>query len=199
MEISDTQKKWDAIYQKRAEGEYTAVRVLQENRHLLPKDGSALELACGMAANAVFLAQYGLNTTAWDISAVVVERLKASPAMKKLAITFEARDIVQQPPAVASYDVIVVSYFLDRSLIPHIKRALKPAGLIFYQTFTQTYVNEGGPRSRDFRLADNELLQLFSDYQVLAYREEGRVGEHRQGYRDEALIVAQKPATSDCQ
>ncbi|MCF6324448.1 MAG: class I SAM-dependent methyltransferase [Gammaproteobacteria bacterium] len=192
MEISDTQKKWDAIYQKAAEGEYSAVRVLQENQHLLPKGGCALELACGMAANAAFLAQHGLCTTAWDISEVVIERLKASPAMKDLAITFEARDIVRQPPPAASFDVITVSYFLDRSLVPYIKRALKPLGLIFYQTFTQTYVNEGGPRSRDFRLADNELLQLFSDYQVLVYREEGCVGELQQGYRDEALIVAQK-------
>ena len=160
--------------------------MLLENQHLLPDAGTALELACGMAANARFLAQRGLSTTAWDISEVVIERLQASPAMKGLAITFEGRDIVQQPPEAASYDVIVVSYFLDRSLIPLIKRALKPSGLIFYQTFTQTYVNEGGPRSRDFRLADNELLQLFGDYQVLAYREEGRVGELQQGYRDEA-------------
>ena len=193
MDVSDTQKKWDAIYQKSAEGEYTAVRVLQENQHLLPEGGCALELACGMAANAAFLARKGLSTTAWDISAVVIERLQTSPAMQDLPITFEARDIVQQPPEEASFDVIVVSYFLDRSLIPHVKRALKPSGLIFYQTFTQTYVNEGGPRSRDFRLADNELLQLFGDYQVLVYREEGRVGDLQQGYRDEALIVAQKP------
>jgi len=193
MDVSDTQKKWDAIYQKSEEGEYTAVRVLQENQHLLPEGGRALELACGMAANAAFLARQGLSTTAWDISAVVIERLQASPAMQDLPITFEARDIVQQPPEEASFDVIVVSYFLDRSLIPHIKRALKPSGLIFYQTFTQTYVNEGGPRSRDFRLADNELLQLFGDYQVLVYREEGRVGDLQQGYRNEALIVAQKP------
>jgi len=193
MDVSDTQKKWDAIYQKSEEGEYTAVRVLQENQHLLPEGGRALELACGMAANAAFLARQGLSTTAWDISAVVIERLQGSPAMQDLPITFEARDIVQQPPEEASFDVIVVSYFLDRSLIPHIKRALKPSGLIFYQTFTQTYVNEGGPRSRDFRLADNELLQLFGDYQVLVYREEGRVGDLQQGYRNEALIVAQKP------
>jgi len=193
MDVSDTQKKWDAIYQKAEEGEHAAVRVLQENQHLLPEGGRALEIACGMAANAAFLARQGLSTTAWDISAVVIERLRASTAMQDLSITFEARDIVQQPPEEASFDVIVVSYFLDRSLIPHIKRALKPAGLIFYQTFTQTYVNEGGPRSRDFRLADNELLQLFGDYQVLAYREEGRVGDLQQGYRDEALIVAQKP------
>lgn len=193
MEISDTQKKWDAIYQRAGEGEYTAVRVLQEYQHLLPERGHALELACGRAANAIFLAQHGLTTSAWDISAVVIERLKSLPIVADLAMTFEARDIVQQPPPPASFDLIVVSYFLDRTLIPHIKQALKPSGLLFYQTFTQTYVNEGGPSSRDFRLADNELLQLFGDYQVLAYREEGRVGDLRQGYRDEALIVAQKP------
>jgi len=197
MDSSDTQKKWDAIYQKADAGEYSAVRVLEENRHLLPASGHALELACGMAANAIFLAQQGLATTAWDISEVVIERLKVLPAIEGLEMTFEARDIVQQPPPAASFDVIVVSYFLDRTLIPHIKRALKPAGLIFYQTFTQTYVNEGGPRSRDFRLADNELLQLFNGYQILAYREEGRVGDTQQGYRNEALIVAQKPAAEN--
>lgn len=193
MEISDTQKKWDAIYQKADEGEYSAVKVLQENCHLLPEKGTALELACGMAANAIFLAEQGLQTTAWDISEVVIERLKASPRSNGLGITFEVCDIVAQPPEAESFDVIIVSYFLDRSLIPHIMRALKAGGLIFYQTFTQTRVNEGGPKSAAFRLADNELLQLFSDYRVIVYREEGTIGDTCRGYRDEALIVAQKP------
>jgi tellurite methyltransferase len=41
-------------------------------------------------------------------------------------------------------------------------------------------------------LAENELLRLFSELRVLAYREEGRVGNMAEGFRNEAMIVAQK-------
>ena len=188
----DIKKKWDQKYLEAEEQQGTAVEVLLENLHLLPRQGKALELACGLGANALLLSEQGLDTHAWDLSPVAIERLYRLAQGRKLHVHGEARDILQQPPLPDSFDVIIASYFLDRALIPHIKNALRPHGLLFYQTFTQARVSNAGPQNEEFRLAENELLRLFSDFQIVVYREEGRIGDLARGLRDEAYIVAQK-------
>lgn len=188
-----TREKWDRIYSQTREQAVPAMAVVRENLHLLPESGLGLELACGLAANSFALAEAGLRMEAWDISPVAIEQLNQRAAQLGLPVKGEARDVVKQPPARHHYDLVVVSHFLDRSIIPAIKECLKPGGLLFYQTFTQTRVSEGGPSNMDFRLADNELLQLFKGLKVLVYREEGRQGDTSRGFRNEAMLVAKKP------
>ena len=167
--------------------------VVSENLHLLPESGVGLELACGLAANSFALAEQGLSMDAWDISPVVVEQVNQRAAAEGASVSAAARDVVEQPPEQAHYDLVVVSRFLDRSIIASIINCLKPGGLVFYQTFSQTRVGEGGPSNMAFRLADNELLSLFAGFKVLVYREEGLLGDTSKGFRNEALLVAQKP------
>jgi len=189
----DAKKKWDAIYGGEGQaGE--AARVLAENSHLLPERGRALEVACGRGANALMLARLGLQVDAWDISAVAIESLQTEADRQGLTVQGEARDIMQQPPRTDRYDVIVVSHFLERGLLPLLTRALRPQGLLFYQTFTRTRVSERGPSNPEYRLADNELLDLCAGMRVLVYREEGRVGDVQRGFRDLAMIVVQRIA-----
>ena len=64
--------------------------------------------------------------------------------------------------------------------------------MIFYQTFTKLRVTEGGPRNPHFLLEDNELLHLFAALKVRVYREEGLLGELDSGFRNEAMLIAQK-------
>lgn len=187
-----TQEKWDTIYSRGSEMDVPAMRVIAENLHLLPSSGRGLELACGLAANSFALAAAGMQMDAWDISPVAVERVRQRAADRGLSVEAAARDVVEQPPNDEHYDLVVVSHFLDRSIMPAIKACLKPGGLVFYQTFTRTKVGQSGPSNSEFRLADGELLQLFSDFQTLVYREEGLVGNLMQGFRNEALLIAQK-------
>ncbi|MCG8052244.1 MAG: methyltransferase domain-containing protein, partial [Candidatus Thiodiazotropha endolucinida] len=167
--------------------------VLLSNAHLLPEQGSALDLACGLGGNALFLAQRGFTVEAWDLSSVAIQRLAQSAGQLKLnKLHARVRDVESQPPQTEQFDVIVVSYFLERSLTPTLIQALKPGGLVFYQTFTRHAVSSEGPQNPAFRLADQELLQLFSQLQVRVYREEGRLGDLSLGSRDVAMLVAQK-------
>lgn len=191
--MEDARAKWDAIYNDKAQVPGAPSRVLAENRHLLPAAGEALELACGLAGNAVLLARHGLRTRAWDISAVAIERVAQYARAQGLPLECEARDLLQRPPAPASCDVIAVAHFLDRGLFPHILAALRPGGRLFYQTFTRTRVTGTGPGNPEFRLADNELLRLCAGLEILVYREEGLAGDLGQGLRDEAMIVARRP------
>lgn len=170
----------------------SAAEVLLENLHLLPETGNALDLACGLGGNALELARCGLEVSAWDISSVAVERLQHLAASEGLVLNAEQRDVEQDLLTENAFDVIVVSYFLNRDLMPALIAALKPGGLIFYQTFTRIAVSDTGPSNPAYRLGDNELIALLSPFSVRFYREENRLGDLRKGFRDVALIVAQK-------
>jgi len=188
----DDAKKWDRIYSRPGPVATSACRVLRDHSHLLPPHGTGLDLACGRAANALLLAEHGLNVSAWDVSATVIDTVSKITAEND-KITAEIRDVSAFPPPRDSFDVIVVSRFLERPLIPSLKQALRRNGLIFYQTFSASKIGPGGPDNPDYLLRDNELLRLFNDFRVLIYRDEGRTGDINRGFRNEALLVAQKP------
>jgi SAM-dependent methyltransferase len=186
-------EKWDTRYRSR-EGDAEPARVLLENVHLLPARGDALDLACGLGANARLLARQGLRVSAWDLSQVAVDRLAGAlgPEEQKF-VRPEVRDVQAHPPAPDSFDVIVVSYFLDRELTGSIVKALRPGGMVFYQTFVRDAVSEVGPSNPAYRLERNELLRLFPGLWLRFYREDGTEGDVAQGVRDIAMLVAQRP------
>lgn len=183
---------WETRYRDRSVADATAADVLLENLHLLPPSGTALDLACGLGANAMLLAGEGLETFAWDSAATAVAKLKAWATRERMPVHAEVRDVVADPPEAGRFDVITVCRFLERDLAPALVAALRPGGVLFYQTFTRSHVSERGPSHADFRLDDNELLHLFAPLRILVYREENRVGDLARGFRDEAQLVAQK-------
>lgn len=185
--------KWDAIYRAGEHAQNSqAARVLRDYTHLLPASGSALDLACGRGRNALLLAAHGLQTAAWDVSAEAIQQLQATADATGLTIATRVCDVVAEPPAKASFDVIVVSYFLERALFPQLLAALRPRGLLFYQTFIRDRVSDAGPRNANYRLARNELLELCKALTIRVYHEEGLCGDNTQGFRNEALLIGEK-------
>ncbi|HET8808410.1 MAG TPA: methyltransferase domain-containing protein [Methylophaga sp.] len=190
--MSESQAKWDRRYQQCRDELPNAAEVLAQNQHLLPKTGTALDLACGLGANAILLARAGLNVTAQDISPVAIQQLQQTARQSGVEINAEVCDVMITPPSAEQYNVIVVSYFLERSLAPALINALKPGGLLFYQTWCLHKTAERGPTNPDFLLAENELLSLFADLTVRIYREESGLGDVSQGFRDRAMMVAER-------
>jgi len=195
MAVSD-KDKWNARYQSNGQTVETEkispAYVLQEFQHLLPAEGLALDLASGLGANALFLAQHNLQSHAWDISSVAIEKLKAAAKSLDLNLHTEVRDVIAKPPENNSFDVIVVSHFLDRQTMPDIIAALRKNGLLFYQTFTKVQVQETGPSNEKYRLGKNELLNLCKDLDVIVYGEEGLIGNVESGFRNEVLFIGQR-------
>lgn len=189
---SDTDK-WDARYRQARES--SPAQVLLDNRHLLPASGTALDVACGLGANALLLAEHSLITHAWDSSSIAIDKLRERAQAHGVSVEAAVRDVVTHPPGPESFDIIVVTRFLERGLAPQLTQALRVDGLLFYQTFTRTRVSDVGPNNPDYRLADGELLVMFSALKVLVYREEGKVGDISRGFRDEAMMVARKRAS----
>ncbi len=118
---------WDERYHAAA-GAPPPARVLVDHAHLLPAAGQALDLACGLGANALLLAARGLETWAWDNSPVAIARLNAAATAAGVALHTAVRDVIVQPPEPARFDVIVVSHFLERSLASALQAALRPPG-----------------------------------------------------------------------
>jgi SAM-dependent methyltransferase len=194
--MAELREHWDARYREADAAAARPTEVLLRHRHLLPRAGEALEIACGLGANARLLARHGLCTEAWDVSAQAIDKLAALAAHEGLPLVARVRDVLKAPPAPGTFDVIVVTRFLDRALFPPLIAALRPGGLVFYQTFTREAVSDAGPGNPDFRLKPNELLRAFAPLRLLAYREEGRVGDTSAGWRDEAMLVAMKPPST---
>lgn len=193
-----TSTEWNLRYQARTDTPLPC-QVLLEYAHLLPTTGTALDLACGLGANAFWLARQGLDTFAWDYAEVAIQKLQRQIDQDHLLLDQtrsllhpEVRNVLVRPPPPVTFDVILVCRFLERSLVSAIIDALKPNGLLFYQTFTRTQVSEGGPNNPEYRLADNELLGLFRELQIVVYREEGKLGNTKQGFRNEAMLIGKK-------
>ncbi len=166
--------------------------VLEQNIHLTSPGHQALDLACGRGVNTLYMATAGLEVTAWDLSPVAIARLEEAAEAEGLAVRAAVRDVIALPPEPGSFDLVLVSFFLERALAPAITAALKPGGLLFYQTYSRAAVSDEGPSSAQFRLDDNELLALFSQLRVRVYREERLLGDTRRGWRDMAMLVAEK-------
>jgi len=190
--LSSKLNKWNEAYQGADIASAKPAQVLLENQYLLPREGSALDLACGRAANAIFLARHGFEVDAVDISPVVLSSVEQYVTQQNLPVSCICRNIENEGLIEKQYDVIVVSYFLSRDLFPQIIRALKPNGLLFYETWSQQRVDESGPKNPDFRLKATELLELTSVLRPIFYREEGDNGDISEGIRNVAMLIATK-------
>lgn len=185
-----TAAEWDALYE--ADDPVPASQVLRDNLHLLPLKGVALDLACGLAENAFLLAQSGLDVRAWDNSSVAIRKVNEKSKISGLPVLAVQQDILSSVFPKEAYDVIIFTHFLEQQLSDSIVRSLKPGGLLFYQTYIRDKVANCGPSDIKYQLARNELLSMFSGMSTVVYREEGRLGNVHKGFRNEAMLVAQK-------
>lgn len=160
------------------------------NRDLLPGAGQALDVACGRGRHALWLASAaGLGVRAVDRDAAAIEELQAAADRLGLPLTAEVLDLegAVVDLGTAAYDVVVVVRYLHRPLFPVLERALKPGGLLIYETFTVDRAARGRPRNPAFLLKRGELPTLVGALGVERYRE----GEAAGGCV--ASIVARKP------
>lgn len=167
-------------------------RFLVQQLHRLPK-GKALDVAAGAGRNALFLASHGFQVEAIDRDEQALTALAATARQRNLRnltvrpVDLEKDDQTPEFPK-GEYDVIVVFFYLYRSLFPALLDALKPNGVLVYETFLiDNYLRHRHPRRWEFCLAHNELLRLTSRLRVLHYDE----GEHEGGYGADAAFTAQ--------
>ena len=148
-------------------------RWLVEHVELLPSRGDALDVACGAGRNAVWLARRGLTTAAVDRDPAVIADLRQFAEQSDLPLRAQVVDLEQDawPLGAATYDLIVVVHYLHRPLFPALKAALRPGGLLVYETFTRAQAARGKPTNPAFLLEPAELRALVAPLDVLCERE----------------------------
>ena len=166
--------------------------------HRLPK-GKVLDVASGSGRHALFLASLGYQVDAVDRNGQALAQLLTSTRERHLTgISSRALDLElpQQEPNLGhhAYDIILVFFYLYRPLFPSLIDALKPGGMLLYETFTvDNHVHHQHPTRREFCLAHGELIDLVPGLRILHYDEgphEG-TGERESVYT--AQLMAQKP------
>jgi tellurite methyltransferase len=188
-DAEDDRKRWDTIYNTRAYifGKEPA-SFLRDNIGLL-RPGRGLDIAMGEGRNAVYLARQGFSMDGVDISEVALRKAKRLARENRVTISTINADLTTYTIKPESYDVIVNIDYLQKSLIPQIKRGLKHKGIVVYENDTVDQLNnaKGQHIRRDSLLEKGELKEFFKEYQILVYR------ETNDGTNAVASLVARKP------
>ena len=186
------QKRWDKRFGTK---EFALGRepnpFLKRYIHFLPK-GKALDMATGEGRNAVFLAQHGFEVDAVDISEKGLKKTRKLAREIGVKVNALLVDLVNYQIEKGRYDLIANFYFLNRRLIPEIRKGLKKGGKVIFETYLLEHrtLAAGGPRQAKYFLKPNELLRLFKNFRILFYRE----GVFREGGRRKAVasLIAEK-------
>lgn len=163
---------WDERHRATAPGD--AEPSLIELMPLLPR-GTALDLAAGSGRNSIALARAGWRVVAVDFSVTGLHTLAQIALRDRLPIATVAADLEQSVPFHANaFEVILNISYLDRSLLPQLKSALRPGGAILFDTFLIDEADQPGHghlRNPHFTLDRYELRTLLAGLELLRYRE----------------------------
>lgn len=198
--------EWDERHRAAAQGLLPEpASIVRELLPLLPA-GPALDLACGTGRHTILLASRQQPVVAVDWSPAALDILKqqakslhfevhpannldTAAAGAVRGIQLVQADIESAVLPADCFSLILCVQYLQRSLFPQIERALRPGGVLLFETFTRAQLEfTGGPRNPLHLLELGELHGAFPGLEVLFYREL-RAG---QGI---ASLLARKPVS----
>ncbi|MDM8527058.1 class I SAM-dependent methyltransferase [Anaerolineales bacterium HSG24] len=159
-------KRWNRRYQK-----YGLTRLTHPPRQLLtdylpqlPQHGLALDVAAGVGVNSLLLAQHGLQVIATDISTVALTLAQQQAQKHNLPLQLVQLDLAQATFPPHSFDLIINFYYLERSLFPIYRQALKPGGWLIMETFVKP---EHATERPVHYLHPHELHHAFQSMQIV--------------------------------
>jgi tellurite methyltransferase len=191
---SDDQTRWDRQYALSSGADQPSSflrQILDSDAWDIPR-GLALDIAAGTGRNAIFLAERGFRVVAIDISSIALDEGRRRAEKKSLAISWQQADLEQIELPQAAYDLIVNFNYLQRSLFPQIRKALKINGRLIFETYLIDQQAIGHPKNLAYLLHHNELLEQFRHFRVLYYHEGKFTDAKQPAFR--AGIFAEKTA-----
>lgn len=143
------------------------------------KGGNALDLDCGLGGNSLFLAHLNYEVQALDVSDVAIDFIRERANQQQQSIKPMVCDLTNLrniPLAVNAFDLVVMTYYLDRSIFPFVKKLVNAHGYFFMETFYKSPKLEDQGVSNQYKLEPQELLREFEDWKVLFYEENEEEG-----------------------
>jgi tellurite methyltransferase len=136
--------------------------------------GGAVDYACGAGRHALLVAGRGVPVLALDRDAAALASLRTRARAARLPVQPLRADLEAMPAPLAAgrCGALLVFRYLHRPAAEALAAALRPGGLLVYETFTERQRELGaGPRNPAFLLAPGELPRLFPALERLAYWE----------------------------
>lgn len=152
-----------------------------------------LDLACGTGRNGLLLAKQGVPVVFSDKSTTALKVVEQRLIEGDLPGRIWRIDLEQpgvNPFSNNCFNAVIGFRYLHRPLFPALRNAIKPGGLVIYQTFTIGNRKFGRPVNPDFLLRPGELKTMFQDWEIIDQFE----GRLKNPDRAVAQIVARKPA-----
>jgi len=144
--------------------------VLRWSQAWRDRDGlTALDLACGSGRHLRLLAGDGVAVTGVDRDTTALAGLAGLSGRVELI----QADIEQGPWPLEGrvFDLVLVTNYLWRPLLPRIVEAVAPGGWLIYETFTDGQQTIGRPARPEFLLRPGELLDAADGLRVIAYED----------------------------
>lgn len=143
---------------------------VQRWSHLVARQGTVLDVACGQGRHLRWFAQAQHRVTGVDRSPEAIESVALLGEMV-------LADIESGPwPFMAEgkprqFDAVIVTHYLWRPLLPVIVQSVAEGGVLIYETFAVGNETVGKPARADFLLRQGELLRLCQELRVVAYED----------------------------
>jgi SAM-dependent methyltransferase len=149
----------------------------------------AIDLACGLGRNVIYLAKNDFYVEAYDISKTALDNIDK---LKIDNISTKEVDLDSFSPNDIDSDLVIMTNFLDRKLIRNISTTMKKGSVFFIETFMNHEINEKKHSNPDFLLSENELKTMFIDnFEILDY-DEYENEAHEQFRMMKQSIIARK-------
>jgi SAM-dependent methyltransferase len=164
----------------------------------------ALCVADGEGRNSVWLAEQGLEVTAFDFSPVGVAKARKLAASRGVSVHYEVAGVYEWSWPQAAFDAIAAIFvqFADPPMrafmFERMARALKPGGVLLIEGYTpgQLRFGTGGPKQVEQLYTEKLLREAFAGFEVLELREyeaELDEGSRHRGMSAVIDFVARKP------
>lgn len=176
---------------------------ISEVQKKLKLSGDVLTIAEGEGRNAVFLAEHGMNVTAWDYAESGLAKTKKLAEERNVDVQAKLVDLNEAVWEKNKWDelVCIFGHFpkeLRQKTLQGVKEAVKPGGYFITEVYSRYQIpyNSGGPRELDFLYTPEEFLQIFADWRIVHFfmgevvRHEG---ELHNGLAHVIQFVGQKP------
>jgi len=128
----------------------------------------ALDVACGLGQNALWLAGQGYITDALDISDIALTIGQAYASRRGIGrMQFIQADLDEYPLEQNEYDIVVVMRFIKRGLIPDLRAAVRPGGRLIYEAYNLHALAQHPDLDPEQTFCIGELLGYFADWRIL--------------------------------
>ncbi len=188
MPLSDA-IRWDARYREEiSDGRARPRPFLLQNLELLPRRGTALDIAMGLGANSRVLVEHGLTVYGVDVSIEATRRARQkTPQIRAICADLTTFRMPRQ-----AFDVVLNLYYLQRDLLAELNTIIRPGGIAIVETLMVDMLQVKPELNPDYLLQPGELRTLFSGWEILQYREGWGPSDSRKA-RSVASLVARFP------